>query len=213
MNGGRGPRIVAVEGIDGAGKSTLMRNLADALTARGDRVHIERLSAQMASVFKEVVDRAGSGANRYQDMLPGPFRRAAYIVDAAVQFRYRADFYSTLDWLLFDRWLQTYDVYCDGQGRHEELYQGIAGTIPEPFALLHVKVSPETALRRIRSRGDWTVDNWSPDRLLADLQRLDALYDKRLADEPRVLRLDGEGTADDLLSSALEALDATEAVG
>ncbi len=211
MDGPGRRAVIAVEGIDGAGKSTLVRNLATALNERGERSHVDRLSPKMGSVFRSLVDETVQGADRYQDVLPGGFRRAAYIVDAVVQFRYRAEFYARHDWLLFDRWLQTYDVYCDGESRHDEWYQRVARTLPEPRVLLYVKVSPEIAVERLRGRGDWTVDNWSPERLLADLRRLDGQYEACMTRYPSAVRLDGDREPDVMLSEALATIDALHA--
>lgn len=204
-------RIVAVEGIDGGGKSTLVRNLAAALTARGQRVHVDRLSTQMGSVFRELIDETVPGTGRYQDVLPGPFRRAAYVVDAVVQFHHRAELYGRHDYVLFDRWLPTYDVYCDGAGRHDDWYRRVAATLPTPDVLLHVKVSPEVAAERVRRRGDWTVDNWSADQLLDDLRRLDARYAQVMARYPACVPLDGNLGQAELLPAALAVLDAAPA--
>jgi thymidylate kinase len=203
-------RIGAVEGIDGGGKSTLVRSLVAALAERGEKAHAERLSAEMGRVFRGLPDRTVPAAGRYQDVLPGAFRRAAYVVDAVLQFEHRGAFYDRHDWVLFDRWLPTYDVYCDGLSRHDQWWRRVAATLPTPAVLLHVKVSPEVAVERLRRRGDWTVDNWSGQELLDDLRRLDERYEELLADRPTAVRLDGDRGPAEVLAAALAALDASK---
>lgn len=183
-------RILAIEGIDGAGKSVLAAELARRLRAEGARVHVTRLSITMAGVFREMVDRPSGGERRYQDVLPGDFRRAAYLVDAIAQFHHLAESYASHDWLLFDRWLPTYDAYGTGTGRYEPYYRMLADVLPKPDLLVHLTIPPAVAAARIRARGDWTVDHWEQAQLLADLERLDRTYRALFADRADVVAVD-----------------------
>jgi dTMP kinase len=195
--------IMALEGIDGAGKTSLVTRLAAALAELGLDASMTRLSPRMGAVFRELVDEPSGGEVRYQDVLPGDFRRAAYLVDAVAQFRYLAGQYARHDWLLFDRWLPTYDAYCAGVGRHEHWYRELAGTLPVPEVYCYLRVSPEVAAERVRQRGDWTAERWSASRLLADLRRLAASYDELMAAIPGVIVLDGDQDADAVYTTAL----------
>lgn len=192
-----------MEGIDGAGKSVLVAGLAARLGDAGLSALVTRLSPTMAGIFRSMVDRSTHGAARYQDVLPGDFRRAAYIVDAVAQFHHLAAVHARHDWLLFDRWLPTYDVYGSGAGRHDAHYRRLAGTLPRPDVLLHLRVAPSVAQERIRSRGDWTVDHWSTQQLQADLERLDAAYRREFAGRTDVVTVDGEGSATEVCAAVL----------
>ncbi|MFJ9772630.1 dTMP kinase [Kitasatospora sp. NPDC101157] len=194
MTADRRHRLVAVEGIDGSGKSTLISTLVERL---GPGARAERLSPRMAGVFRELVDEPSGGLERYQDVVPGDLRHGAYLVDAIAQFHYLAEEYDANDWLLFDRWLTTYRVYCSGRSVHDEWYARLEAALPRPDLLIHVRTPPPVAFERIRRRGDWTVDHWSEDRLMADLERLDAAYTRALADVPHVA-VDGSLPAEEV---------------
>ncbi|WP_406451889.1 hypothetical protein OG782_17205 [Streptomyces sp. NBC_00876] len=168
-------RIIALEGIDGSGKTTVVRRIAEEF---GNSVRTERLSPHMGAVFRELVGESPESAARYQDVIPGDLRRGAYVIDAISQFHYLDSEYTGFDWLVFDRWLPTYEVYCGGRGVHDAWYRRLAGLLPVPDLLIRVRTSPRVAAGRVAARGDWTADHWSEERLLADLTRLDRGYDR-----------------------------------
>ena len=195
----RNYRILAVEGIDGSGKSTLVKRITGESSAR---FRSERLSPCMGGVFRDLVDRPAESAVRYQDVIPGELRNAAYVVDAIAQFHYRRQEYADCDWLVFDRWLPTYDVYCEGRSVHDEWYRELRRCLPEPDVLVRLRTSPRVAAERVAARGDWTADHWSAERLLADLTRLHGAYDRVLADVPHHV-VDGDGDADSVYDEVL----------
>jgi dTMP kinase len=178
-------RIVALEGIDGAGKSAVAAAVERELGTRY-RVLKTRLSVQMGEIFRQIVDVPAQGRIRYQDVIPGRFRSFTYVVDAAVQFRYLASLYDTYDLLIFDRWLPTYEVYCfgdeavapppGGDPSGEEWLRRLMGCIPRPDIVFYLRVDPRAAALRLAQRGDWTARHWGSEALLADLTRLDARY-------------------------------------
>jgi dTMP kinase len=199
------PRLIALEGIDGAGKTTLATALVDRLGLNGRTALSSRLSARSAGIFRALVGDVGQSV-RYQDVLPGAFRRTSYIIDAVAQFGYLKETYEKYDYLIFDRWLPTYDVYCPGRSVHDEWYEKMMTTLPQPDLLFHLRVSPEVAAERIAGRGDWSLENWGPAELLADLRRLCAAYDDRMARCRGVVVLDANATADELLAQVLAAI-------
>lgn len=156
----------------------------------------------MGGVFRDLVDRPAESAVRYQDVIPGELRNAAYVVDAIAQFHYRRQEYADCDWLVFDRWLPTYDVYCEGRSVHDEWYRELRRCLPEPDVLVRLRTSPRVAAERVAARGDWTADHWSAERLLADLTRLHGAYDRVLADVPHHV-VDGDGDADSVYDEVL----------
>ncbi|MEW9528655.1 dTMP kinase [Microbispora sp. NPDC049125] len=197
-------KIFTVEGIDGAGKSTLIETLQRRLS---DRALKERLSPQMGTVYREIIDEPTGWLVRYQDVVPSQVRYASYIVDAIMQFRWRQPRYAEFDWLLFDRWLPTYDVYCGDLGRHESWYRKFAEFIPDPDVLCYLRTSPTVALERLVTRGDWTVDNWDRGELLTDLERLSARYDQVMSEVDCVV-IDGDGEPEDVARKVLELIGA-----
>ncbi|MFJ9772634.1 hypothetical protein ACIRVF_15545 [Kitasatospora sp. NPDC101157] len=201
-------RIVAVEGVDGSGKSTLLNGLEKALSA--DRKVIRsRPSRAMVHAFRRIVETGRPGV-LYQDVLPDDFRHTAYVLEAAVQFRYEQPRYEAADLVLFDRWRQTWEVYCAEIVEHRSWLDRITAGLPEPDTLFWVRVDPELAYRRLVARHDRWVDVYSPDRLRAKVERLCARYEEAMRDRGAV-ELDGAASADEVLARALEALGAAGA--
>jgi thymidylate kinase len=196
--------VIAVEGIDGAGKSSLCERLAAALGGPPAAL-VTRLSPHGGALVREMVEgpgEPGSGPVRYQDVVPPGLRRAVYTVDALAQFHYLGETYRASRAVLFDRWLPTYEVYCGPFDTHAGWYEAMAALIPRPAALIHLRVDPEVALERLTARGDWTARHWSEAALLADLRRLDAAYGRVMAGLPHVA-LDGNAPADAVTGAAL----------
>ena len=129
------PPIVALEGIDGAGKTTLAAALCTRLAEAGWRPRSSRLSPQMGMAMRRLVDEPTGGAQRYQDVVPSGFRHAVYVMEAAVQFTYMAEAADPADLYVFDRWLQTYDAYCEPPAVHAEWVRAVAATVPVPDVL------------------------------------------------------------------------------
>lgn len=198
-----GYSVIAVEGIDGAGKSSLAQRLVELLGGSAIN-HLTRLSPQSGAVLRELV--AGDGDTvRYQDVAPPGLRRAIYTVDALVQFRYLAERYGGCRNVVFDRWLQTYEAYCGPFDTHERWYELLKAQIPRPTILFHLRVDPQVAFERLVGRGDWTARHWSADRLLDDLRRLAARYDEMMATTDHVV-LDANQDAEAVTAAALAAL-------
>ncbi|WP_255949505.1 hypothetical protein [Streptomyces odontomachi] len=195
-------RILAVEGIDGSGKSTLVSRITNksSLNSRS-----ERLSPCMGGIYRDLVDVPSQSKTRYQDVIPGDLRYGSFIIDAIAQFHYRSQEYAQYDWLVFDRWMPTYDVYCEGKSVYDEWYQRVARCLPEPDLLVRLRATPRVAAERVTARGDWTADNWSAERLLADLTRLDERYDRALKDVPHHV-VDADRDADAVYGDVLDLI-------
>lgn len=196
--------IIAVEGMDGAGKSTLVRGLNDALSQR-QKVLLSRPARQMSLLFRSLVERAGDDSVLYQHVLPAPFRHATYLFEASVQFRYQHDTYAQHDVVLFDRWQQTWEIYCAPIDEFEAQFQMLRDRLPRPDLLFYVRVDPAVAYQRLVARSDRWCRTYSPADLLTKLQNLNDAYERQMA-AADVAVLDGNSTADEVLKSALEVI-------
>lgn len=170
-------RIVAFEGIDGSGKTTIASELSRWLNHSRSALYA-RLSPQMGALFTRLVDEPSGGRLRYQDLIPLDFRYACYLTEAVVQFRYLSDLYSQYDYLIFDRWCETYDSYCQKPFDHREWYEKLLSQVPKPDYLFFLQITPEIAYERLIRRGDWTAKNWSKGQLLEYLHFLVGRYNE-----------------------------------
>src|SRR5258708_64365 len=136
--------LIAVEGLDGSGKTTLAQGLADDLKQFGS-TFLTRPARESIRLFREISGDDGKGDVLYQDVVPGPFRHMAYILEGAVQVRYLRDEYAAYDFLIFDRWRQTWKVYCGPVTDHAPWLERIGDQMPRPDLLFYVRVPPELA--------------------------------------------------------------------
>lgn len=197
--------IVAVEGMDGAGKSTLIRSLNDVLSQRC-KVMLSRRSRQSVLIFRQLIERAGDDSVLYQDVLPDPFRQAAYIFEASVQFRYLHETYQQHDIVLFDRWQPTTDVYCAPVDEYAEQFRALSELIPPADVLFYVRVDPAIAYQRLIDRNDRWCRTYTPPQLRAKIERLHERYEQVMRDAD-VTVLDGTEPPERLVAQAFDTIE------
>ena len=193
------PLLVAVEGIDGAGKTTLIRGLEDALRP----VRAIRPARVCMEIFRSMAEPDDTVL--YQDVIPGPMRRLAQLVELSAQLRYRAGPGERPD-LLFDRWAQSAAVHCGPHGEHRGWLEQMEDLLPRPDPLLWVRVPPALAYERLVARGDRRTRTSSPAALRARLVELADGYEQVMADAANVVVLDGSDPRDKLLAQATAAV-------
>ncbi len=195
-------RLITVEGLDGAGKSTLAAALAAALRADGREVLLLRepggvaASERIRGLVKDPALRVGP---RAEALLFAAAR--AQLVEEEL-----APALAAGRWVLTDRFVDSSLAY-QGGGRElgvEAVRQinalACAGTVPDLTLLL--RVAPELGRARQAERDD------APDRLEREdeafFQRIAAAYDALAAAEPARIRvLDASLPPDALHDAAL----------
>jgi thymidylate kinase len=197
---GRQYRIVALEGLDGAGKSTLLRGLETELS-REARVMVGKPSRMSVRAFRELAARRGKPL--YQHVIPDPFRTQAYLLEAAVQFQYLDPVYSAHDVVLFDRWYQTWDVYCEPPDEFETWFARLRRALPRPDVTVYVRVDPQLSLERLHARDDPWVALYGAAELRAKMTRLSERYEQVFAQAPPTLTVDGARPAAEVLAAVL----------
>ena len=198
-------RLITIEGLDGAGKTTLASGLVQELRSRGVRAHLLRepggvvLAERIREVVKDPSLRVGA---RAEALLYAAAR--AQLVEEAVR--------PLLDagaWVVLDRFLDSSLAY-QGAGRGLGIDEvravnlfGTGGLAPDRTLLLRV----DAAVGRSRQagRGD------APDRLEREADdffaAIAAAYDAIAAAEPeRVRVVDASLAPDAVLSASLAAM-------
>lgn len=199
-------RLITIEGIDGAGKSTLAARLHDALAERGVEIDLLREPGGVGAaerVRSLVKDPELSIGARAEALLYAAAR--AQLVEEALQPRLERG-----RWVLLDRFVDSSLAY-QGAGRRlgvdaiRSLNDFATGGLLADRTLL-LWIDPATA--RARQSGREEV----PDRLEREqdefFARIAAAYAELEAAEPRRFRrIDALRAPDEVLSTALAALD------
>jgi dTMP kinase len=198
-------RLITIEGLDGAGKTTLAEGLADALRADGRPVELLRepggvdLSERIRSLVKDPSLRVDA--------------RAEALLYAAARAQLVAERLSPLlekgTWVLLDRFVDSSLAYQGGgRGLVVEEVRAInvfatGGLRPDRTLLL--RVDGATRASRQAARGE------APDRLEREgdgfFEAIGAAYDELAAAEPERFRvLDAAASPDAVLAAAVAAV-------
>lgn len=199
-------RLVTLEGVDGAGKTTLAAGLAHALRERrGIDAHVLRepggvgLAERLREVVKDPALRVGA---RAEALVYAAAR--AQLVEEALRPLLAAG-----RWVLLDRYVDSSLAY-QGAARGLGIENvaainefGTGGLAPDRTLLL--RIDPATGRERLRGRGE------SADRLEREdgafFEAIASAYDDLAAAEPGRWRiLDASAPAEDVLDEALAAV-------
>jgi dTMP kinase len=194
--------LITIEGIDGAGKTTLAAALRDALAARGAEVELLREpgGVELAERLRELV------ADPALDASP----RAEALLFAAARAQLVAELLQPLlaagRLLLLDRFSDSTLAY-QGGGRRLGVDQmrrldafATGGLAPDRTLLL--RLPPEVALARLGPRRD-RLESQSREFFEA----VAAAYDELAGEEPdRIRVLDATQRPDEVLAAALDAV-------
>ncbi|MCD6727374.1 MAG: dTMP kinase [Solirubrobacteraceae bacterium] len=198
-------RLITIEGLDGAGKTTLSGGLVDALRARGVGVVPLRepggveLAERLRAIVKDPALRIGARA----EALIYAAARAQLVEE---ELRPRLD---SGAWVLLDRFVDSslaYQGAARGLGLAEvaELNRFATGGL-RADRTLYLRIDPTLGRRRQGGRGD------GADRLEREdasfFEAIARAYDELAAREPeRIAAIDASGPPEAVLLAALAAL-------
>lgn len=199
-------KLITIEGLDGAGKSTLAAALVEAITARGVQVELLRepggvaLSERIRDVVKDPSLRIGARA----ELLLYAAARAELVSGRVGPSLQRGA------WVLLDRFVDSslaYQGAARGLGYEEVRAINLFATeelVPDRTLLL--RISPTTGRSRQQTRGA------ARDRLEREsepfFQKIADAYEYLARTEPQRIRpLDGEQSAARVLEQALSEIE------
>jgi dTMP kinase len=198
-------RLITIEGIDGAGKTTLATALRDALTARGHEVHLLREpgGVRAAERIRELVKDPDSRIGPRAEGLLYAAARAQLVDEALGPLLARGGL------VLLDRFVDSSLAY-QGAGRQlgidavREINDfATGGLAPDRTLLLRLPAAQGRARSRDRAA--------PPDRLEREadefFHRIAAAYDQLAAAEPdRITVIDASRASEQVLADALAAI-------
>jgi dTMP kinase len=183
--------LITVEGLDGSGKTTLVRGLADALGATALR---EPGGEPLAERIRDLVK--GHAFDAHAEALLFAAARAQLV---ATEIAPRLDRGETV---VIDRFVDSSLAYQGGgRGLGVETVRAMNAFAPVPARTLLLRIDPEAGLARVGGRGE--TDRFEDLELM---RRVAAAYDELAAAEPdRWTVLDATLAPDVLLAQALAA--------
>jgi dTMP kinase len=199
-------RLITIEGLDGAGKTTLARGLLDVLQARGITVELLREPGGVAASerIRTLVKDPGLRVGPRAEALLYAAARAQLVEEALAPALERGA------WILLDRFVDSSLAY-QGAGRALGIepvraINAFATMDLRPDRTLLLRIDPALGRTRQDGRGE------APDRLEREqdefFARIAAAYDELAAAEPQRIRtLDASADAPAVLAQALTALE------
>ncbi len=198
-------RLITIEGLDGAGKSTLAGTLADELRRWGPRVSVLREPGGVPAGerVRELISDPHLNLDHRAEALLFAASRAQLVAEGVVPLLEAGT------WVLLDRFVDSSLAY-QGAGRGlgvEELraVNRFATGGLEPDRTLLLRIDPAGGRARLQRRGD------VPDRMERESERFFATiasaYDALAAHEPARIRvIEARAAPEQVLSAALSAL-------
>jgi thymidylate kinase len=199
-------KIIAFEGIDGVGKTTLLNAVEADLSRKGVRVHIGNLTAGSIKNFKIAVGNEYGTRGKYQKVIPYYFRNAAYVTEAVLMFEHFSSFYESFDILLFDRWFPlTFEKKSDLDEETKATGVRLLSLLPEPNLVFLLDAPLEVAAARLRADDDWMCDMYDEVALLEKLRKKREKY-YGLKDREGIIWLNGAAPRRTLFDQAIHAI-------
>lgn len=179
--------FLAIDGLDGSGKSTIARALADDLRSRGVSVTVRehpgdgrwgRL-AKRSLLGRGHVSKASSAVFLFLDMLSTG--RKVRKGEDIIAVRY------TLS-----------SCYLDGRVS-KVVHWGLKALLPEPDLMILLDIDPSRALSRVGDRGD-------EEEMFENIDSMTVVRSRMLSSDDRFTVVDANGDPEDVHRHAREAL-------
>lgn len=150
-------RVLAIEGIDGAGKSTHVTGLAEHLSAKGLRVATHKLFRH--GVFHETVTDLTRQCAGDTNLHLWPLQRMVKCFDSLKHFFASvAHDVETHDAVVFDRYVPTHLAEGIGRYHHDPWSRELLAALPRADRVFLLDLPEADALARLDARAARTVD-------------------------------------------------------
>lgn len=138
------PKIIAVEGIDGSGKTTLVKRLKDFLEERGFTVKALKMKGRTADIAGFFTEKRMNYENQYMKL-------SALMFDLMVKNR-ELEERLDCDYVIFDRYTDSLSAYFDSLNIFIPWVDEIKKCIYEPNLVILLDCSVDIALDRLKGR-------------------------------------------------------------
>ena len=195
-------KLIVITGIDGSGKSTLIKNLDERLTKKGLKVGIFR-NHEPFSQYWQTVKQVKDYLQQEKKGFPYEIDRVFQAFELAQKCREELpDLIKQKDIILSDRYIIDRILYGNLRG-DMGLAQEILRSIPyKPDMTIFLDVSIKTALKRIREKGG--AEDWKEEPAM--LRQAYDSYRRLLSQHPDFYRINGEQDPRSVADDALETL-------
>lgn len=187
--------LISVDGIDGSGKSTLVKNLA--LDLGKDFVYYDTFEKR--KTISEVINISQKYEDSYHNMFSEELINKLWLLDLCdVVFDEVENILNRGKNVILDRYVLSAKVYSLATTNSDISYLfKIYDMLPMPHLGVYIDVNPSIAERRILLRGDKVAryENYS------GLVRIQKVYERMMGEEPYpILRVNGNRNQEEVLT-------------
>ncbi|MGW2093613.1 hypothetical protein [Promicromonospora sukumoe] len=176
------PYRIVLEGIDGVGKSTLVRALRGALEPERS-VLTETMAPVTLDLFRAYGRDVHGAPQAYWSAVSRRTKTQVFLTEGVVRATYLADAYGAYDVVLHDRWWQTFQAYSEPED-FDHRCEFLRDALPEVDLVLYLRGDVEACAARLVADDDWLVHEVGADSIVTFLQQLQDRYDELFADHP-----------------------------
>lgn len=179
-------KIVAICGIDGAGKTTTIDYLYDVLVSHNYKVKKIKVQLKSLQLLRKMSEKLFANQDKFYEYINPLYIRIGVAYDFALSYMNEDD-YDDYDYILCDRYDLCYKAYGKAHGVNDMSFPNMLFDMaPKPELYVFLNIEPKTAMKRIEMRGyEKTYDEE-----LSILTQTDYYYKQYIRDYEKVLNID-----------------------
>lgn len=155
------PIIIAVDGFDGSGKTTLVDRLVRDFVNSGYRCEKERILTYSMDILTSFSD----GTYDYVDIVPYRVQALMHLTESYCYLNRLMERDAGADIIVFDRWFFSNVMSVDEWDKELGLIQHIMSRMLKPNLLIYLNTDSRTIVQRLHDRDDWMVQKYTDEQL------------------------------------------------
>lgn len=195
------PYRIVLEGIDGVGKSTVVRALRDGLEPERS-VLTETMAPVTLDLFKAYGRDVHGAPQAYWSAVSRRTKTQVFLTEGVVRATYLADVYRAYDVVVHDRWWQTFQAYSEPED-FDHRCAFLRDALPAVDLVLYLRGDVKACAARLVADDDWLVHEVGADSIVAFLQRLQDRYDALFADHPGTVVVETGAAGPDVVAATV----------
>jgi thymidylate kinase len=210
------PVRIALEGVDGVGKSNVIRRMRDELAADASVLY-ETMAPVTLDLLKSFGRDVYGEQQEYWTRVSRRTKTQVFLTEGVVRAEYLAGYYAGFDAVVYDRWWQTFAAYSDGEDDFDGRCRFLRDALPELDVVVYLRGATDVCAARLIAGDDWLTRQMPLEDVPGFLAGLQHRYDRLLMDDTRCVvetaRRLVEDVAAEVVSAVRAALSARPATG
>jgi dTMP kinase len=198
------PKIIAICGLDGSGKSMQVSLLTEYLRERGYRAQSSKVTPLIGTdILLKLSEVLYGDPHDYYPGMPPEILNTVLVCDFARHYLDILNKSKELDILVCDRYKLCYEVYAQAYGSDMKWIRHILSLVPDPTITFYLETPVEVSTDRLMNRTSEPIrKDENPDILAAAKE----VYRRKIIAEPSIVTIDGCKSPDEILYQIVDTL-------